>query len=97
MGVKTLLEEQSHNRYLHEPRRNYQWFEMCSSVSTLLTTFSAPSRCAICSGELILATANEWEEFKRKGDTAIERWIDDSLVGKSCVVVLVGSETATCP
>lgn len=44
-----------------------------------------------------LYTANEWEEIKKKGDTAIRKWIDDSLVGKSCVVVLVGSETATRP
>lgn len=44
-----------------------------------------------------LYTANEWEEVKQKGDAAIRKWIDDSLVGKSCVVVLVGSETATRP
>ncbi|WOE78868.1 TIR domain-containing protein [Pseudomonas protegens] len=44
-----------------------------------------------------LYTANEWEEVKEKGDAAIEEWIDDSLVGKSCVVVLVGSETASRP
>ncbi|HBO8838474.1 TPA: TIR domain-containing protein [Pseudomonas aeruginosa] len=40
---------------------------------------------------------NEWEEVKKKGNAAIEKWIDDSLVGKSCVVVLVGSETASRP
>jgi hypothetical protein len=44
-----------------------------------------------------LYTANEWEEVKKKGDAAIEKWIDESLVGKSCVVVLVGSETASRP
>ena len=44
-----------------------------------------------------LYTANEWEEVKKKGSAAIEKWIDDSLVGKSCVVVLVGSETASRP
>ena len=44
-----------------------------------------------------LYTANAWEEVKRKGDTAIENWIDDNLKGKSCVIVLVGSETATRP
>lgn len=42
-----------------------------------------------------LCTPNEWEEVKRKGDAAIEKWIDESLAGKSCVVVLVGSETAS--
>ncbi|APQ11839.1 molecular chaperone Tir [Pseudomonas oryzihabitans] len=40
---------------------------------------------------------NEWEEVKKKGNAAIEQWIDDSLVGKSCVIVLVGSQTATRP
>ncbi len=44
-----------------------------------------------------LYTANEWEEVKKKGNAAIEKWIDDSLVGKSCVVVLVGSDTADRP
>ncbi|QIA03842.1 TIR domain-containing protein [Pseudomonas fluorescens] len=42
-----------------------------------------------------LYTPNEWEEVKKKGNAAIEKWIDDSLVGKSCVVVLVGAETAS--
>jgi hypothetical protein len=44
-----------------------------------------------------LCTPNAWEEVKKKGAAAIESWIDDNLVGKSCVVVLVGSETAQRP
>ena len=40
-------------------------------------------------------SANDWEAVKRGGDTAIENWIDSQLVGKSCTVVLVGSETAS--
>lgn len=44
-----------------------------------------------------LCTANAWEEVKQKGKDAIEKWIDDNMYGKSCVVVLVGSETATRP
>lgn len=44
-----------------------------------------------------LYTPNEWEEVKKKGSNAIEKWIDDSLVGKTCVVVLVGAETASRP
>ena len=40
------------------------------------------------------ASANDWEAVKRGGDTAIENWIDNQLVGKSCTVVLVGAETA---
>lgn len=38
--------------------------------------------------------ANKWEEVKQKGDAAVEKWIDDEMIGKSCVVVLVGSDTA---
>ena len=41
-----------------------------------------------------LATPNAWEEIKRSGDAAVKRWIATNLKGKSCVVVLVGSETA---
>lgn len=44
-----------------------------------------------------VCTANAWEEVKRKGKTSIEKWIDDNMYGKSCVVVLVGSETASRP
>jgi len=44
-----------------------------------------------------LYTPNAWEEVKKKGAAEIEKWIDDNLEGKSCVVVLVGSETATRP
>lgn len=42
-----------------------------------------------------LLQPNGWEEIKKKGDSAIKKWISDNLVGKSCVVVLVGSETGT--
>lgn len=38
-------------------------------------------------------TANAWEEVKRKGTKAIEGWIDDNMKGKSCVIVLIGTET----
>jgi MTH538 TIR-like domain (DUF1863) len=37
---------------------------------------------------------NDWEKVKKGGDAAIEKWIDDQMSGKSCAVVLVGSETA---
>lgn len=40
---------------------------------------------------------NDWEAIKRGGDSAVKRWIDGQLEGKSCVVVLVGSETAGRP
>jgi hypothetical protein len=37
---------------------------------------------------------NSWEEIKKKGDAAVEKWIADELSGRSCTVVLIGSQTA---
>ena len=39
--------------------------------------------------------AASWEEVKRKGKEAIERWINRELEGTSVTVVLVGAETNT--
>ena len=36
---------------------------------------------------------NDWEAVKKGGDKAIEKWIDDTMKYRSCVVVLVGEET----
>lgn len=41
-----------------------------------------------------LLSYNDWEAIKKKGDTAIENWIDKQMEGKSCTVVLIGSDTA---
>lgn len=40
------------------------------------------------------ATDNDWETVKKGGDTAIKKWIDAQLDGRSCTVVLIGAETA---
>jgi hypothetical protein len=40
---------------------------------------------------------NDWEAVKKKGDAAVENWIDGQMQGKSCVVVLVGANTANRP
>ena len=40
---------------------------------------------------------NDWEEVRKKGDPAVEKWIDENMKYRSCVVVLVGSETANRP
>lgn len=40
-------------------------------------------------------SANDWEEIKKKGNTAIEKWINDNMSYRSCVVVLVGEKTAS--
>jgi hypothetical protein len=42
-------------------------------------------------------SVNDWEEVKQKGTTSIERWIDDNMKYRSCVVVLVGEQTANRP
>lgn len=42
-------------------------------------------------------TPNEWERLKRTGKSAVERWIDDNMKYKRCVIVLIGSETAGRP
>jgi len=41
-----------------------------------------------------LITANKWEEIKKKGDVAIKKWIDENLENKSCLIVLIGEDTA---
>lgn len=42
-------------------------------------------------------TANTWEEVKRKGTASIEKWIDDTMADKSCVIVLIGEKTHARP
>jgi hypothetical protein len=38
-----------------------------------------------------------WETVKEAGSKAIEKWIDDNMSYRSCVVVLIGEETAARP
>lgn len=40
------------------------------------------------------ARDNDWETVKSGKDLAIKRWIANQMKGRSCTVVLVGSETA---
>lgn len=37
---------------------------------------------------------NDWEKVTKGGDAAIKKWIDDQMTGRSCVVVLIGTNTA---
>jgi hypothetical protein len=37
---------------------------------------------------------NRWEDVKAKSDIEIKKWINDNLKDKSCLVVLIGSETS---
>jgi hypothetical protein len=39
----------------------------------------------------------DWETVKKGGDKAIEKWINDNMNNRSCVVVLIGEETSKRP
>ena len=41
-----------------------------------------------------IASDNDWEQIKRGGDAAIQRWIDQQMNGTRCCVVLIGAATA---
>lgn len=38
-------------------------------------------------------SVNDWETVKKGGNKAIEKWINDNMKYRSCIVVLVGEET----
>jgi hypothetical protein len=38
-------------------------------------------------------TDNDWETVKRGGDLGIQNWIDNQISGKSCGIVMIGSNT----
>jgi hypothetical protein len=40
---------------------------------------------------------NDWETVKKGGTKAIEQWIESTMKYRSCIVVLVGNETANRP
>jgi len=40
------------------------------------------------------ARDNDWETITRGGDAAIKRWIEGQMYGRSCTIVLVGTDTA---
>jgi hypothetical protein len=37
---------------------------------------------------------NDWEQIKKGGDVAIKKWINEQLNGRSCTIVLIGTNTA---
>jgi hypothetical protein len=41
-----------------------------------------------------LLSSNQWEEIKKGGDATIKKWVNEQMSKKSCVVVLIGSQTA---
>lgn len=40
---------------------------------------------------------NDWETVKKGGEKAIKKWIADNMDRRTCVVVLIGEETANRP
>ena len=40
------------------------------------------------------ATDNDWETVSKAGDAAIKKWIAAQMKGRSCSVVLVGTDTS---
>lgn len=40
------------------------------------------------------ASDNDWETVTKAGDAAIKLWISNQMSGRTCTVVLVGSQTA---
>lgn len=69
-------------RIFHSFRHSYDWWR----VQTL-------RQIGAIEGQPLLSS-NDWEKVQRKGDRAIRAWIDEQMVGRSCVVVFVGSATA---
>lgn len=47
-------------------------------------------------GQALLNSQN-WEQVKRRGETAIQNWIDEQMSYKKAVIVLVGAQTASRP
>ena len=37
---------------------------------------------------------NDWESITKGGDSKIQQWIDDQINGKSCAIILIGTNTA---
>lgn len=48
----------------------------------------------VVEGQAMLS-GQKWEEVKKKGDAAVEKWIAEQMKGKTCLVVLVGTNTST--
>lgn len=44
-----------------------------------------------------LLNSQDWEQVRRKGAAAIEKWISDQMSYKRAVIVLIGQETASRP
>lgn len=43
------------------------------------------------------ASPSDWVKLRRSGDFAIKRWLESQFKGRSCLIVLIGAETANRP
>lgn len=41
-----------------------------------------------------VAKDNDWETITKGGDKKIKEWIDNQMIGRTCTIVLAGSQTA---
>jgi len=44
-----------------------------------------------------ILSANDFEEIRLKGPTAVKKWIDDNMRYKRCLIVLIGRNTSSRP
>ena len=71
------------------PRRvfySFHYLPDCSRVSQVRNIGAIEENKA--------AHDNDWDRIKQGGDSAVQRWIDGQLHGRSATVVLIGSGTA---
>jgi hypothetical protein len=74
---------------LNVPRQVFNTFHYQLDVARV----SQVRQMGAIEGQPILSS-NDWERVKQGGSSAIERWINEQMRGKSCSVVLIGSATA---
>ena len=71
------------------PRRVFQSFHYQRDSARVQQV----KNMGVVEGQTLLSS-NAWEEVKSRGDARIKSWIDQEMSGKSCVVVLIGRQTA---
>ena len=86
--------QRTHSPTIYEEK--HPWREESFSVSTTNPTTGARPKsrnAGMVEGNTPLSD-NDWESITKGGDSAIQKWIDDQIKGKSCAVILIGTHTA---
>lgn len=93
MGQRRLsvltLPEVTHSRGGQVPRNAFYSFHYhpdCSRVAQV-------RNMGVIDGNAPVSD-NAWEDVTKGGDAAIERWVESEMKGRSCAIVLIGSQTA---